>query len=358
MKRNTITLLVALVLGLTTFWLISRSGKGTIKQELRDFAVSDTAAITKIFLVSKSDKQVTLTRDADGRWKVNGKYYARPDAIKTLLITIHALSVREPVGLKAKENIIRQLATGSTKCEIYAGDKLIKQYYVGGETPDMMGTYMLLSDVSDPEEIVNSSAPFIMEIKGFNGYLTTRYFTSESEWRDRTAFHYFVPDIHTITIDHPGDPANSFTITQSVGKNIFTLQTKTGEKLPFDTIAIKQFVSYFGNIGFENFANDLPKAFMDSILHSKPAHIITVTDGANKKNEIKMFLKKNDGFDPDDSTAAKPPFYDPDRMYAQIMNTGDFVIVQYYVFGKLLQTPEYFLPEKSGKEQSPGDMKH
>ena len=109
MKRNTITLIVALVLGLSTFWLISRSGKGTINPELRDFAVSDTASISKIFLVSKSEKQVTLTREADGRWKVNGKYYARPDAIKTLLITIHALSVREPVGLKAKENIIKQL---------------------------------------------------------------------------------------------------------------------------------------------------------------------------------------------------------------------------------------------------------
>lgn len=358
MKRNTITLLVALVLGLTTFLLISKSGKGTIKKELRDFAVSDTAAISKIFLVDKAKKQVTLTRETDGRWKVDGKYYARPDAIKNLLITIHALSVREPVGLKAKENIIKQLATGATKCEIYAGEKLIKQYYVGSETPDMMGTYMLLCDVSDPDDIVNSSEPFIMEIKGFNGYLTTRYFTNPSEWRDRTAFRYFVPDIHTITITHPGDPANSFTITQSVGKNLFNLQTLTGEKLPFDTIAVKQFVSYFGNIGFENFANELPKPFIDSILSTKPAHIITVTDGANKKNEIKMFLKKNNGFDPEDSTAAKPPFYDPDRMYAQMSTTGDFIIVQYYVFGKLLQTPDYFLPRKRDNGQGSGDVKH
>ncbi|MCX6312129.1 MAG: hypothetical protein NT084_10910 [Bacteroidetes bacterium] len=352
MNRNKIALVIALVLGALTFWLISKQGKSSIKAELRDFAVQDTASITKIFLVDKAAKQVTLTREADGRWKLDGKYYARPDGIKNLLVTIHDLSVREPVGLKAQENVIKELATGSTKCEIYAGDKLLKQYYVGSETADMMGTYMLLSDISDPDNIVNSSEPFIMEIKGFNGYLTTRYFTNKSEWRDRTAFHYFVPDIHSISIQHAGDPANSFTITQSAGNNVFSLQNMKGDKLPFDTIAIKQFVSYFGNIGFENFANDMPKHEIDSITHSVPAHIITVIDGSNKKTEIKMFLKKNKGFAPDDTTAAKPPLYDADRMFALMETTGDFVIVQYYVFGKLLQTPDYFMPGKSAKAPS------
>lgn len=353
MNRNTITLLIALALGGLTFWLVSRNGSGTIKPELKNFAVSDTASITKIFLVDKSNKQVTLTRESDGRWKVDGKYYARPDAIKTLLNTIHDVSVREPVGVKARENVIKALAVGATKCEIYAGDKLIRQYYVGSETADMMGTYMLLSDVSDPDEPMNSSEPFIMEIKGFNGYLTTRYFTNSSEWRDRTAFHYFVPDIHTIAVKHTGKPEASFSITQSTGKNVFKLETLTGQPIPFDTLAVKQYISYYGNIGFENFANDLPKTFIDSIIASPPIHVITVTDGANKKNEIRMFLKKNNGFDPDDTTADKPPYFDQDKMYAQIVNTGDFVIVQYYVFGKLLPTPDYFLPRKGSPAKKP-----
>ncbi len=350
MKRNTITLIIAILIGGLTLWLISRQSSSTIRASLRDFAVSDTGAITKIFLIDKANKQVTLTRETTGKWKVNGKYDARPDGIKNILVTIHDLSVREPVGLNAKENVIKKLATGSTKCEIYAGAKLIKQYYVGNETADMMGTYMLLSDISDVDEIVNSSEPFVMEIKGFNGYLTSRYFTNASEWRDRTAFHYFVPEIHTITIQHKDDIENSFKIIQSAGKNVFSLQTIAGKKIPFDTIAVKQFVSYFGNIGFENFADKLPKEKIDSIIRSAPAHVITVTDAANRKTELKLFLKKNEGSNPIDSTATKPPPFDPDRMYAQISGTGDFVIVQYYVFGKLLQTPSYFTSVKRPKE--------
>jgi hypothetical protein len=345
MNRNVIALIIALLLGGLTFWLISKKDRTTVSRELRDFAVSDTASITKIFLADKTGKSVTLTREKD-QWRVNGQYTARPDAVKTLLVTIHDVSVRQPVGLKARENIIKQLAAGSTKCEIYAGDKLIKQYYVGGETMDMMGTYMLLSDVSDPDDIVNSTEPFETEIKGFNGYLTTRYFTNAQEWRDRTVFKYYVPDIRSIRVEHKGEPQNSFIVTQAAGSKTFGLQTLTGQPLPFDTLAVKQFISYFGHISFENFDSALPKAKKDSTLASGPAHRIIVTDASNKKTEIQMFLKRNDGEAPDDPTAALPPFYDPDRMYALVNNGQDFVTVQYYVFGKLLQTPEYFVRGK------------
>lgn len=349
MKRNAIALIIVLALGGLTFWLVMHRNRSTVAKELRDFAYADTASITKIFLADKTTKQITLTREKDNSWKVNGKYTARPDAVKNLLRVMHDISVRQPVGLKMRQSILKQLATGSTKCEMYVGDKLVKQYYVGGETADMNGTYMLLCDVSDPDDIINSSEPFDIEIKGFNGYLTPYYFTKESEWRDRTAFHYFAPDIRSIRVEHVGQPDQSFIVTQSAGSKVFGLQTLSGQPLPFDTIAVKQFISYFGQIGFENFETSLLPATKDSILHSQPAHRITVTNAANEKNEVVMYLKKNNGFMPDDSTAAPPPYYDQDRMFATANNGQDFVTVQYYVFGKLLQTPAYFRPGKTKK---------
>jgi hypothetical protein len=353
MKRNQIALIIALLLGGFTFWMVTHRDRSSVAKELRDFAYSDTGSVTKLFLADKTTRSVTLTREKDNSWTVNGKYKARPDAVKNLLRVIHDISVRQPIGNKMKQTVLKQLATGSTKCEIYAGDKLVKQFYVGSETPDMMGTYMLLSDVSDPDDIVNSSEPFDIEIKGFNGYLTPYFFTKESEWRDRTAFHYFAPDIRSIKVEHAGEPENSFIVTQAAGSKSFGLQALNGKPLPFDTIAVKQFISYFGQIGFENFETSLLPATKDSILHSTPAHKITVTDASNTKNEVVMWLKKNNGLMPDDSTAAPPPFYDPDRMFATVNNGQDFVTVQYYVFGKLLQTPEYFMPGR----KKPADEK-
>jgi hypothetical protein len=343
MNRNRIALLIVVLLGGLTFWYVTRDKSSSVSRELRDFAYEDTASVTKIFLADKTLKKVELVRGTDNHWTVNGKFNARPDAVKNLLKVIHNLSVRQPIGVKSRENIIKRLITGSVKCEIYAGDKLVKQYYVGGESPDMMGTYMLLCDVSDPEEVKNSSEPFEVEMKGFNGYLTPYYFTSEEEWRDRTVFEYYVPDIRSIRVEHPGEPQSSFIVTQAAGSKTFGLQDLQGKPLPFDTIAVKQFISYFGKINFENFETAITPTEKDSVLKSTPAHRITVTDASNKKNEVVMYLKKNNGFMPDDTSAAAPPYYDMDRMYATVNNGADFVAVQFYVFGKLLQSPSYFL---------------
>lgn len=347
MKRNHIALILALCLGGLTFWLVMRRDRSTLSKELRDFALSDTASVTKIFLADKTLKQIELVRQPDNSWMVNGKYKARPDAVKILLATMHDITVRQPVSVKARENIIKQLITGSTKCQVFAGDKLVKQYYVGSETPDMMGTYMLLCDVSDPEDILNSSEPFEIEIKGFNGYLTPRYFTNEAEWRDRTAFHYFVPDIRSIKVENGIEPENSFVVNQGAGGKSYNLQSLTGQAMPFDTVAIRQYISYFGQIGFENFETSVADHDRDSILKSKPAYRLSITDASNKTISIPLYLKKNNGFMPDDTTATPPPFYDPDRMYATVNEGKDFVAVQYYVFGKLLPAPDYFLPRRA-----------
>ncbi|HLG03207.1 MAG TPA: hypothetical protein VI731_06405 [Bacteroidia bacterium] len=353
-KRTILAFTTVLVLALITLYFYSKRDQTTIQRELSDFAYLDTAAITKIFLADKAKHEVTLTRvrgnaGQNDHWMVNGKYPARPDAVRTLLTTIHDVSVRKPVGLKARETVIKQLMTGSTKIEIYAGKKLVKQYYVGGETPDMMGTYMLLSDVSDPDDIVNSTEPFETEIKGFNGYLTPRYFTNLAEWRDRTVFNYYVPEIRSIRVENNLDANSSFIVTQAAGSKIFGLTDLLGRPLPFDTLKLKQYISYFGRINFELIETTLKPSTRDSIIRSRPAFTIAVTDASNKKNEVVMFRKKNDGIMPEDTAATPPPPYDPDRMFALVNDRQDFVVVQYYVFGKLLPSVDYFLPVRAAK---------
>ena len=59
-----------------------------------------------------------------------------------------------------------------------------KTYYVGGESKDMIGSYMLLE---------NSNRAFVVYIPGFNGFLAPRFTidgtkVSSDLWRDRTIF--------------------------------------------------------------------------------------------------------------------------------------------------------------------------
>jgi hypothetical protein len=343
MTKNRIVFLLVLILGGITWYLISRNGATTVPKELRDFAVSDTASITKIFLADKANHQVTLEKVKTGEWTLNKKWKARNDGIFNLLFVIKNLAIKSMVGVQAQENVIRQMASGATKIELYHGDKLIKMYYIGGATPDDEGTYMLLVN---PETKQNSSRPFVMCIEGQTRYLSPVYSTNENEWRDRTAFSYYPPDINSVKIEFIGAKGHSFEVLQP-GYNTFKVQSlETKSDIPdLDTFAVKQYLSYFQGVGFETFLNDMNIVRKDSILSSTPLYRMTIRDKQNKTVELKFF-----GMEPhreELDANGKPEKFDLDRLYT-LINNREFVNTQYYVFGKLLPDIEYFMKKKAG----------
>jgi len=332
MKKNKVSLLVFLFLAIVAGILILTNRKSTIKEELKDFAVKDTASITKIFMADKTPATVTLTKEAPGQWTVNGKFAARLDAITTLLETINQVDVRAPVAKSAYNNIIKALSTSGTKVELYSKDKLLKTYYVGGATQDQMGTFMMIE---------NSSTPFVTYLPGFNGYLSTRYFTEETLWRDRTVFNYYNDEIASINVEFQGkDKHNSF----EINARTFTAKSMD-EKEPTvrDTAKVGQYIGLFKHVNFEGFATGVPIETKDSILATIPIAIITITDTKGAKDMMKAYLKmpnKTDSLVEDEH--GNPLKYDVDRMFALINNGKDFVVIQHYVFDGIMVSFEYF----------------
>jgi len=187
MKKNLIIIGLIAILGIVTIILISRNSNSSIKRELRDFAIEDTASIDRVFMVRKDNQQVTLTRVND-HWMVNGKYVVRTDAIDLLLKTLNRIRVKSPVSTSMADNAIRMLATRNTKVEVYHKKKLLRTIYVGGPTQDQMGTFMMLE---------GSSTPFVVHIPGFVGYLSTRFFIEEKDWRSTEIFKYNFNELKT-----------------------------------------------------------------------------------------------------------------------------------------------------------------
>lgn len=339
-KRNRIPAIIVVLLGSITFWLVINNKKSTIKETLRDFAVEDTASITKIFIADKSGKSVTLEHDATGTWTVNGKFIARPDAMQSLLYTIKKVTVKEPVSKNAQDNIIKRLSGAAIRCEIYTGDKLVKAYYVGTETQDQTGTYMILID---PETMKPSAKPFITCINGFEGYLTSRYFTDEKEWRDLTIFKYQPDHIKSVRMEVPFNPEFGYELVVK-GNNDYevkSLSTPTKTLPDTDTLAVKQYLSYFQKLSFEAFEDQLNEKQMDSVRNAKPINIITVTDLDGKSNTVKFFARGPKAKGQKDIKGNEIMF-DQERMDAVINNSKDLVVVQYYVFGKVMPPVMYF----------------
>jgi len=354
MKKNRIAIILVIILGSLSFWFIINKRSGTIKPNLKDFAVDDTASVDKIFLADKKGRAITLERKAPGHWMVNGKYNARMDVLETLLYTIKKIDVKEPVGKKAQDNIVKRLSAQAIRCEIYQNNVLTKAYYIGTETQDQTGTYMILIDL---ETMLPAVKPFVTYIPGFEGYLTSRYLTDEAGWRDRTIFQYNPNDIRSIKMEAPEKPEYSYEVIVH-GNNDYEIKILADNKTlnNIDTLAVKQYLSYFQNIIFENF-EDGKKAEIDSTLKSKPLNILTVTDNSGKSNTIKLFARVNKKNVSDEN--GKPYEFDPDRMSALLDNGKDFVIVQYLMFGKLLPPADYFqkknqqIPEKTKEKNKP-----
>lgn len=334
MKNNRIILLVVMVLGIVAFYLVTSQNSFTIKKELRDFAITDTGSVTKIFMADKTGKQVTLQKISPGIWQVNGKYEVRQDAIDLLLYTMMNLKVKNPVARSAQESVLKHMSTYATKTEIYINDRLAKVYYVGGATADQLGTFMLLE---------NSSIPFVIYLESFNGYLTSRYFTDENLWRSKVLFNYEPGDLLSVSVQHNDTLSKSFKLTH-YGQGAFRLNTygSKEETALSDTLRAWDYFSLFGNIQVETIVTEIIPAKKDSVLKSKPIMELDIVLRDQTKRHVVFFpmpVSERSLNQTDD--AGFPLKFDLDRMYA-LADDKEFVIVQHFVMDKLLVPSTFF----------------
>ena len=330
MRKNYIILILVLILAAVAVWVVTTNNRSTIKRELRDFAIADTASIDKIFMVKKTNEQVTLTREEKG-WVVNQKYPVRQDAIDLILKTLKRVQVKNPVSQSSMDNVIKMLATRNTKVEIYSKGKLLKTIYVGGPTQDQLGTFMMLE---------GSSVPFIVAIPGFAGYLSSRFFTDEKSWRSPVIFDYEFDEIAKIKSINNRFPDQSFIVTKE--GQMFDIKTINGNmQAPvIDTLALRYFISNFEKVSSEFFADDMDPYLRDSLSNATAFRVLELTDIYGNTRTIEAHERRAEGLTDEEGN---PLEWDNVRMYA-LLDGETWVVIQYYVFDPLFRDFDYFFP--------------
>ncbi len=345
MKKNKAFIIIAILLTALAVYLVITNSGSTLNVEKTSFAVEDTASITKIFMADKSGHTVTLNRTGVAEWNVNGNYDARQDAINTLLATIKKVEMKAPVGINARENILKDLAARAIKVEIYQGDDLAKVYYVGGPTPDNSGTYMAIENDGD------FSDPYITHIPGFFGYLTTRYIVLDYKWHTTAVFNSPLSEISSVKMEYYDKPGDSFEITEAENGSFNLRSLKFNAPLNnFDSIAVKEYLVSYRNVHFEAFEK-MKTETRDSVLASRPFFRITLKTKNGKITTVTSYLIK-----------AKPGAvdlqgnhidYDPDRMYAKINEEQDLALIQFFTFDNLLKPLSWFETDPGIKKKNP-----
>ncbi|MFT5920543.1 MAG: hypothetical protein ACI9FU_002363, partial [Granulosicoccus sp.] len=267
MKTNRIIFLVLLLLAAAAVYVYTNDNRTTLKQDLSDFAMPDTAFITKVFLADRQGKEILLERLKSGKWQLNGEYDVRRDLLDVLLRTIEGVEMKAPISKSAHNNIVRNMAGKSTKVEIYTNHELSKTYYVGNSAQDNLGTYMLIE---------GSSVPYITHLPGFNGYLTPRYSTFINEWRSTLLCNYRVSQIKSLEINYHQQPENSFRIDRlDSDKYKLTAMSPETEISEFDSVAIRRYLLGYRKLHFETF-EERKTIDIDSVLAAPKLLTMTV----------------------------------------------------------------------------------
>ena len=336
-KLLPLLILVAIAAAIAYYFTSSVNKKGTSVESQTNFAIGDTASIGKIFIADRAGNTATLSREVNG-WVVNGLYPAREDAVSTLLKTFKNVYIQRPVPKEAQEQVNRVMAGASNKVEIYdRNDNWIKTWYVGHATMDKKGTYMLLESPKGGR----STAPFIMDLRGFIGMLNTRFFTDENEWRSVGILRYPDMQLEEIEVFYPNDPTSSFKIEYNGGNNISLFELPENKIVPnFDTTIVKDYMLNFKLASFENYKTGLTEASEDSIANSTPFQIIRVKD-ANQEREIKLWVKapREGKYELDEVT---PEIVDRERVYATC-NDGEMALAQRYAWDKFSAPIQVFI---------------
>ncbi len=345
MKKSggTILLIVSIIVLLfIAFWVKTIKGKtSTLNEEAKNFRVEDTTSITRIILSDKKGNSVTLERKKDG-WYVNDKYKARTDAVQTLLYTIRRVEVKYPVPKSMKAGVLRTMAGFATQVRIFSDRKLIKQYYVGHNTQDYEGTFMLLTNLDEDK---NYDDPFICHIPGFTGYLTVRYFTNAEDWRSNLVINVTPPELNYVEYKNFEKPDSSFKI-EIISTNEFVVWNGNGQKINTQAIKVKQYLAYLQNLNANKLITHLNKKLVDSIALIKPFAQLNLS--YKNPAHIKTYSFYYKPSTPEiNSKYGKDYKYDPDLLFVRFpaweTNETETALIQYYVFGKLFQNYSYFL---------------
>jgi hypothetical protein len=349
MKKNKISFIVVGILVLAAIALLTTYRFSTLEQRESDFAVKDTSSITRIFMADKQMNTVELQRTGSD-WKLNGKFPTSSNMIKMLLGTLQSLQVKSPVSLASRDNVIRRMAAIGIKVEIYQEvyrinlfdkiklfkqEKLTKVYYVGDATQNNLGTYMLMEDASQP---------YVVFIPGFRGFLYTRFSTKPDDWKSHTVFNNRLIDIEQVKVHFIEEPEESFAVKVIDGKGNYEItRLIDGNKLErYDTLKVLNFLTSFRDLRYESRLNNiLSPIIIDSIVNTPGMIELTLYNRMKDSTYVKFF-RKNQIPDYVRNEPGVLVSMDVDRAYALINGGEDFVLVQYYVFDKVLYPLSYY----------------
>jgi hypothetical protein len=275
-----------------------------------------TNNIDKIIMSDKGGNIITLEKEED-KWIVNNKYTVWERQIEYTLSVMKDIRIRSSVSEKKTKFVLQNIATKGVKVEIFENEQRIKSYYIGGNTSDHHGTYMIMESAENP---------YVMHIPDRHpGILNPKYgiegiYLNENIWREPITININPIEITEVKVMDFINKEQSYTINI---KNKTLIGSKNKEIL-IDNRKYDEFASFFSNLQCGIYRSDLNPE--DFILSKK----IYITNN----NQIDSLII----YDVDKIQKTQKEYASTvENLYAK-WNDSDMVIIQKNIFNKVLIT--------------------
>ena len=232
------------------------------------------------------------------------------------------MEIAHPVPLSMRDNVLGNLAVKGIKVQVFLKNGEEKTIYVGGENQELTATFMMLQGATDP---------YAVHIPGFQGYLSSRFFTQEYIWRDKTVMNYDNRNIASIHMQyHDINEKNESFQIEYIDESYRLSALNSETVIEANSKKMESYIASFRKLYAESFVSGTLNT--DSLLQTNPIFDLTVSTKDKQNTHIKVFHKKasKDTYVDGDITMR-----DPERMYA-LVNGEDWMVIQLNTFNKVM----------------------
>jgi hypothetical protein len=183
-------------------------------------------------------------------------------------------------------------------------------------------------------------------MEGFTGFLSTRFFTDEMEWRYTGIFEYPHLEVSKVRMINHMNPADSWEV-RFAGGNALELWSCNAQGIcdrkatRFDTLAVKNELLLFKKVHVESFNTQLSAHESDSILKTMSNYTLEVVDNSGKSTSIDLRLRPAIKSIEDEYGNIIP--FDLDYFWG-VTDDGEVAMAQSFNFSPLLTPISSFSP--------------
>lgn len=239
------------------------------------FKVEDQTQINKVIIEQQANR-IDLSFDGT-RWRVNEKYEADRQLITILFATLLQAEPKRLVAEGLSDSISRQMQTHGTRVQLIAGQEVLKDFSVLGNS-QKTETYFQADD-----------KVYVIGIPGYRVYVGSVFELTKEEWRDRRVFNFNWQNFKSLSVKFEGEPKSDFKV--SYQNQFFGI-----EGLPAaDTTRLNDFLDAVSLLQVNRFLSAQEKNQLDSASMT-PEFTIEVTDIANRSYLLEVYPQQIDNF--------------------------------------------------------------